>query len=109
MDDHPMQKLHRINKEKDFWGGHRKNIRKINCWQSQITPLSRLCGPVCGFRSRSKETTSRSHTSPRWAVFEERLRRRDFSSICGSSKQVRPKCHTQISYIWRVPWPIPKN
>ena len=43
MDDHPMQKLHRINKEKDFWGGHRKNIRKINCWQSQITPLSRLC------------------------------------------------------------------
>lgn len=24
MDDHPMQKLHRINKEKDFWGGYRK-------------------------------------------------------------------------------------
>ena len=51
-----MQKLHRINKEKDFWGGHRKNIRKIDCRQSQITPLSQLCGLVCGFRRKGKET-----------------------------------------------------
>ena len=33
----------------------------------------RLCGLVCGFRSRSKETIPRSHTSPHWAVFEGRL------------------------------------
>ena len=42
-----MQKLRCINKEIDFWNGlEKKEIRKISCRQSQITPLSRLCGLV---------------------------------------------------------------
>ena len=59
-----MQKLRRINKEKDFEDGPRKRkYSEINYRQSQITPLSHLCGLVCGFRRRSKEAPH-SHTSP---------------------------------------------
>ena len=60
-----MQKLRRINKEKDFWNVLKKEKTwKINCRKSQITPLSQLCGPVCGFCREGRKTPPRSHISP---------------------------------------------
>ena len=57
-EDRLVQKLRRINKEKHFGDGTEKGEpRRINCRQSRISPpLSRLCGPVCGFRREGKET-----------------------------------------------------
>ena len=51
---------------------------KTGSSKNELPPLSRLYGLVCGFYNWSKETTPRSQTSFRWAVFEGRLRRRDF-------------------------------
>ena len=96
-----MQKLRHINKEKNFleWPRKRRNPEDQLAAQPDGPPLSRLCGPVCGFGSRSKEIPPRSHISPRWAIFEGRLGRQDFSGPCGSARQVRPKSHSQISRI----------
>ena len=51
---------------------------KTGSSKNESPPQPRLCGPVCGLCSRSKETTPRSHTSPCLAVFEGSLERQDF-------------------------------
>ena len=90
-----MQKLRRINKEKDFWNVLKKEKTwKINCRKRQIAPLSQLCGPVCGFCREGKKTPPRSHTSPCWAIFAGRLERQDFFEPVWVSQA----SETEISY-----------
>ena len=60
----------------------KKKPGRSTAGKNRSPPLSHLRGPVCGFCRESKETAPRSHSSPRWTVFEGCLRRQDsFGSV----------------------------